>query len=394
MSNEEIQSFKNSIGEFLSINGLLTTNPHRQQAISYLNNPDITNDHEKVLFEISADPHTDPTKPFCNITSMSYYPSEEQIIFSLGSIFRLESVHPQDDGKNRIWIIRMTLSSDKHKRLRNIFEHIKNQYHVEEFNLLSFGKILRKMSKYDEAEKFYRQLLKELPYDHPNIADCHYNLGIVLDEKGDYESSLECHQQSIEIKNQTLKTNNPSIGYSYNSMANVYQKKGDYKLALDYYNKALYIWKKTFGENHPDVAMCFNNLGCLYENERKYAQALECHQNALAIKRAHLPDDHFNLSQTHNNLGTVYGNMSELDLALEHFNISLDIKIKSLPHNHPDIALTYKNIGLIYEMKADYIQAKSFYEKALHIRQLTLPLTHPDITRIERAIRRISLTVK
>jgi tetratricopeptide (TPR) repeat protein len=394
MSNEEIQLFKNSVGEFLSINGFFTGNPHRQQTISYLNNPDITNEHEKVLFEISADPQTDLNKPFCNITSLSYYSSEEQIIFTLGSIFRLESVNQQDDGKDRIWIIRMTLSTDKQKRLKYIFEHIKNQYDVEEFDLLSFGKVLRKMSKYDEAEKFYRQLLKELPYDHPNIVDCHYGLGIVLDEKGDYESSLECHQQSIEIKNQTLKGNDPSIGYSYNSIANVYQKKGEYKRALEYYNKTLSVWKKIFGENHPDVAMCLNNMGCLYENERKYSQALECHQKALAIKKAHLPDDHYNISCTHNNLATVYGNIGQLDLALDHLSISLNIKTKFLPINHPDIALTYKNIALIYEMKGDFIEAKSFYEKAASIRRHILSSTHPDVIRIERNIRRVSFKIK
>ena len=133
MSNEEIQLFKNSVGELLSTNGFFTGNPHRQQTILYLNNPDITNDHEKVLFEILADPQTDLNKPFCNITSLSYYSSEEQIIFTLGSIFRLESVIQQDDGKDRIWIIRMTLTTDKHKRLRDIFEHIKNQYYCRRF---------------------------------------------------------------------------------------------------------------------------------------------------------------------------------------------------------------------------------------------------------------------
>jgi tetratricopeptide (TPR) repeat protein len=391
ISNEEIQLFKNSIGEFLSINGFFSANIHRQQTISYLNNPDITNDHEKVLFEILVDPLIDPTKPFCNITALSYYSSEEQIIFTLGSIFRLDSIHQQDDGKDRIWIIRMRLSNDKNKKFKYLFEQTKNQYNTEEINILSFGKILRKMNKYDEAEKFYRRLLKELPYNHPNIVDCHYGLGIVLDEKGDYESSIEWHQKSIEIKKQILKANNPSIGYSYNSIANVYQKKGDYKHAIEYYTKALNIWKKIFGENHPDVAMCLNNIGCLYENEKKYSEALEYHQKALAIKTIHLSNDHFNLSATHNNLASVYGNTGQLDLALNHFNLSLKIKTKSHPINHPEIALTLKNIGLIYEIKGDFSQAKLFFEKSATIRRHLFSSTHPDVIRIEQDIKRVLL---
>ncbi|CAF1134640.1 unnamed protein product [Rotaria sordida] len=72
-------------------------------------------------------------------------------------------------------------------------------------NFLSLGKISRKVNQFDDAEKFYQRLLKELPYDHSNIVDCYYSLEIIIDEKGDYESSLEWHEKSIEIKKQTPK---------------------------------------------------------------------------------------------------------------------------------------------------------------------------------------------
>ncbi|UJR26371.1 hypothetical protein I4U23_007704 [Adineta vaga] len=394
MSMDEMDLFRNSIDEFLSINGFFITNIHRQQTINYLLNSDLTHDLEKVLFEIYADPQTDSHKPFCNITPFSFFTGEDQILFTLGSIFRLVSIHQQDIENHRIWIIRMKLTTESHKRLKPYFEPMKTQYNTGQMNLLSFGKILRKMQKFDDAEKFYRRLLKELPHDHINIADCHYNLGLVADEKGDYESSLEWHQQAIIIKKQVLKTNDPSLACSYNSIGNTYQKKGDYKRALEYYNKALLVWKKAFGENHPDIAMCLNNMGCIYENEKKYSQALECHQKALAIKNQHLPNDHVNLSATHNNLATVYGCTGQLDSALQHFHSSLKIKYKCLPSNHQDIALSLKNIGLIYEMKGDFLQAKMNYEKAATIRRHVLSSTHPDVVRIEQDIKRVSSKLK
>ncbi|CAF0791846.1 unnamed protein product [Rotaria sp. Silwood1] len=397
ISNDELQLLKNSIGEFILINEFFLTNLHRQQALSYLNNNnnnDITNDYEKVLFEIYIDAYIDSNKPYCNITSFNHFSNEEKVLFTLGSIFRVINIQQQDYGKIKLWFIRMKLSNDKHKRFKILFENIKYQYNIEQMNFLSLGKILRKMTKFDDAEKFYRRLLIELPYDHSNIVDCYYNLGIIMDEKGDYESSLEWHEKSIDIKKQTLKTNNPSIGYSYNSIANVYQKKGDYKRALEYYNKTLSIWKNIFGENHPDVAMCLNNMGCVYENEKKYSEALECHQKALAIKNFHLPSNHLHLSATHNNIATVYGCIGQFDLALEHFNLSLKIKLKSLPINHSDIALTFKNIGLIYEMKNDFSQAKLFYEKAAIIRHHIFPSTHCDVIQIEQDMKRVLMKIK
>ncbi|CAF0751072.1 unnamed protein product [Adineta ricciae] len=394
MSSDEIELFKSSTGEFLSINSYFTTNINRQQTLDYLSHADMTSELEKVLFEISADPNTDPQKPFCNITPFSFFMGEDQILFTLGSIFHLISVHQQEDENQRIWIIRMKLSTNKHKLLKFHLEPLKLLYSTEQMDLLTFGKVLRKMNKFDDAEKFYRRLLKELPSNHINLADCHYGLGLVNDEKGDYESSLEWHQQAIAIRQQTLKTNDPNLACSYNSIANTYQKKGDYRHALEFYNKALSVWKKAYGENHPDVAMCLNNMGCVYENEKKYSQALECHQKALTIKSQHLPDDHINLSATHNNLATVYGCIGQLDSALEHFTKSLNIKYKALSTNHPDIALSLKNIGLVYEMKGDFLQAKTQYEKAATMRRCILPSNHPDVIRIEQDIKRVTSKIQ
>ncbi|CAF1394223.1 unnamed protein product, partial [Rotaria sordida] len=50
-------------------------------------------------------------KPFANITSFSYFPEEEEILFMLGSIFRLISVDRDED---ELWIIRIVLVGDEH----------------------------------------------------------------------------------------------------------------------------------------------------------------------------------------------------------------------------------------------------------------------------------------
>lgn len=391
MKNEELQIFKNSIGEYISMNGFFVADLSLQQSKSNFLNVDSTPDCERVLFEISIDPYIDPRKPYCNITSFSYFSNEEEIIFTLGSIFRLSNIFQTHDKKNPIWVIRMKLSTDKHKRLKFVYENKVNQYNMGQINLLSLGRALRKMNKLDDAEKFYQHVLKDIPNDHPNAADGYYGLGMLLDEKKDYPSSLACHQIAMEIKERTLKINDPSIGYSYNCIGNVFQKNGDFKRALEYYEKALSVWKRIYGENHPDTAMCLNNIACVYENEKKYSEALEFHQKALAIKKLHLQDDDPNLSVTHNNLATLYAHTGQLDLAFEHFNISLKIKLKSLPKKHLDISLAYRNIGLVYEMKGDLAQAKSSFEKAAALHHEILPPAHNDIVQIEKDIARVSV---
>ncbi|CAF4338925.1 unnamed protein product [Rotaria magnacalcarata] len=65
---------------------------------------------EPVLFEITADPHVTTNKPFADISIFSEFNGESEVVFMLGSIFRLDSVRRSSDHK--LWVIQMTLCSE------------------------------------------------------------------------------------------------------------------------------------------------------------------------------------------------------------------------------------------------------------------------------------------
>ncbi|CAF4398726.1 unnamed protein product, partial [Rotaria sordida] len=68
-----------------------------RQALSFLNIPDDATDLEPIIFEIVADPKMVGTKPFADISRHSEFPGESEILFMLGSIFRLNSVEHNDN---------------------------------------------------------------------------------------------------------------------------------------------------------------------------------------------------------------------------------------------------------------------------------------------------------
>jgi tetratricopeptide (TPR) repeat protein len=387
MSNEEIQSLKDSIGEFISFNSFLSTSVDRKQALHFLSASDVSGDLQRVLFEIDADPRIDGVKPFANITSFSYFPREVEVLMMLGSIFRVAHIYLD----NQVWIIQMRLCSDNDHDLKPIFDHMKNELAGGgETNLLSFGIVLRNLGKFDAAEKYYYRLLDELPHDHPDRANCYHALGIVAREKGNYDLSLQWHRKSLELKMGTMESDDPSLAHSHNSIGSVYDAKGDYKQALESYEKALMIWKQAFSENHPKVAMCFNNIGGIYQAEKKYTEALKYHQKALEIRQKCLPTGHPDLGDSYNNIASVHGCLGQYDLALKHLNRSLEISKKSLPPQHPDIAMTLENMGNVYENKGELKEALSYFEKAAVIYRVALPSAHPYIINIKELIRRVS----
>src|ERR1044071_118247 len=103
----------------------------------------------------------------------------------LGSIFCLNQIyHDQSSTHERMSIIRMTLCSDHDNDIKQLYDHMKNEYDREETNLLSLGDVMRQMGKFDLAEKYYRRLLSELPSNDPSLSRLYLHLGWVADVKG------------------------------------------------------------------------------------------------------------------------------------------------------------------------------------------------------------------
>ena len=362
MSKEEIQLLQNSIGEYITMNSYFSTSVNRRQALQFL---DYSSDLEQVLFEIDADPQSRHIKPFADITSYSYFPEEEEILFMLGSIFQIISV---DCDKDELWTVRMVLVSDDHHDSSVILNQMKSEYMGHETNILTYGNILRDMGKLDEAEKYYRRFLDQSSKNFLDIANCYCSLGTVASANGKYDESLQWHLDSLEIKTEKLNSHDPSIASSYNSMAIVYRKKGDYQKALVSYEKALKIWKKSLHKNHPKVAMCLNNIGAVYEDQKNYPKAFEYYKEALNIAKKCEPTEYRVLSAIHNNFGNIYCTLNDYNQALEYYNEGFRLKSKILPNRHPSLATALQNIGMVHEKMGAIEEALVFYTRANSIK--------------------------
>ncbi|CAF3711166.1 unnamed protein product [Adineta steineri] len=383
LSNDELQTLNNSIGGLISMNSFLLAHSNRQKALKHLTESD---ELRGILFEIDADPRLDGIKPF------GYTGQDDEILFMVGSIFRINDIHRQHDGLS---IIRITLCSDNDPQLKLIFKDLKFDTNDNKRKLLSFGDILWRMGKLTEAEKYYQRLLTNLSGDdYYNISECYYALGNIAMEKDNCNLSYEWHEKSLEIKKQTLEEFDPSIADSYSSIADIERKKGNSSQAFESYNKALDIWIKAYDGDHPKIAMCLNNIGCIYGEEKNYIKTLECHEKSLKILKKHFPADHLCLGQAYNNIGSVYRYLGNYELALENYQLSLKIKTKSFSSKHPSIASTFSNIACVYEEMNEFQLALAYYEKAASIYRHNFPPTYPDNVRIIDDIKRISSKLK
>ena len=78
--------------------------------------------------------------------------------------------------------------------------------------------------------------------------------------------------------------NNSKLAVALNNIGLVYDDKADYNNALTYYLQSLKLVEGT-GESKSQLASTLNNIALIYQTQGKYEEALSFHNRALKIKR-------------------------------------------------------------------------------------------------------------
>jgi tetratricopeptide (TPR) repeat protein len=396
MSEEELNRLQQSKGEFISINSFFSTTKCKRTATKFLKHPLDSNNVnlQQVLFIIDADPNVVTSKPFADISSLSEYHGEDEILFMIGCLFRLKNIYRDTD---RIWKIEMKLCSDKENDLKNLFDHMKKEYSIGgdgNVTLLSFADVLLGMGKYELAEKIYRRLNLELSSNDPSLPSVYWSLGMLNKEIGDYDNGIVWFNRALEFYKRKNLRGHVRIGELYNWLGEMYRLKDDNSKALRYFNDAVVLFEAAHDENHSSMGYVYNNMGIVYRKQKNYSVALDFYKKSLAIRCKHLPSNHPDIASSYNNLGNVYLDLQQYDLAMEYHKKALDIYIKSCSAQHPDIAMSYRNIGHIHEKKGQWKQAMDNYQNAAAIYRNSLASDHSDVIQIQEAIKRVSPRLK
>lgn len=195
MTLEELGRLKESIGKLISINSFFSTSISYSRAMDFL---DFSSGLERVLFEIKADPKMSSTKPFADISKESDYPDEAEVLFMIGSIFRLESIAQNE---TKVWIVRMTLSSNEEHGLQQVLMYMKGQIEGGDTTLRTLGKFLWRMGKFELAETYLLRLLKEIESDDPLKSTLYEDLGELAALRGNFDASVHYQQKALRLKN-------------------------------------------------------------------------------------------------------------------------------------------------------------------------------------------------
>jgi tetratricopeptide (TPR) repeat protein len=283
-----LQQLKDNIGAFISMNGFLSTTYNLKIARDIFagteqNRPD----YESVLFEFCIN-ETTMIRTYAEISEHSQYPSEEEVLFSIGSVWRIDAIQLNDD----LWTVKLSSCNDVDSRIIQFFEEL-----PVDSTLIMIGDVLLELGQDTKAENFYWKMLKEPTVNNETRYTLYNKIAMINMEHGKYHAALESFSKAEElisarVINMELQTLQPLYSNSVatsrlqilNNKGLSYQKIGDLDNALQCLMEAL----KVQGEIEPIYkATVYDNLGLIYFQGGQYGKAFENFSEAVKLAQDH-----------------------------------------------------------------------------------------------------------
>ena len=417
LSEDDMKKIRETNGGLIAFTNFLSASKQREVSVRFAlsslrKNPAIVG----ILYVMDINP-VKATTSFASIESVSAVKGEDEVLFSMNSVFRIGDITRTKEHE-RLYQVNLTLTNEDDKDLRKLTNHIRQKNYPTEEPWLRLGFLVKKMGHVDKAKEIFQTLLdqtdcdqdksvicfelaaahcangalkealaiyakqlliqrKLFSLDHIHLAPTYHNIGQVYYDLGDYSKALNYYQKALEIRKKSLPSNHPDLGVSYNNIAGIYEKMDDHKSFLEYSGKALEIGKRSLPSNDPDLAKSYGNIGLRHYNMGDYPKAMEYYKKALEIQKKSLTPYHPDLAMCYNNIAGVHQAVGDNKSALECMEKAHDIRKQSLRPNHPELGMSYNNIGYIYEKTGDYLKAHSYYKIAVDIAKKSLPPNHP-----------------
>ncbi|CAF1278807.1 unnamed protein product [Adineta steineri] len=363
LTNDEINRFKSNISSLISTNGFLSTSQNYDLAIEFaLKKSKRSADIVPALFIIEADTRIDHAI-FADVSSLSVYPEEQEILFDIGCAFKINEVY-FDDEKN-IWIIKMNLTNEGRQIIQTYIKE--NRREMEKGNIvLIFGLLLTEMGQYKQAEIYFENLLSSNTID--DKISIYTNIGRIKYFKGLFDEALKDFKIVYDLQRQQTSKNEIDLARTMNNLGLVYMEQKKYDLAFDYLFEVRKIYKKYSDIDKSLVANTDNVIGVIYTHKCDYENALKYLLRAMKYYEEYLPTiDHPLMATNYNNIGLVYYYIKEYKQSFDYCLKAFNIREKILPKNHPNFGDSCNNLGLIYQKLHEYKQAYDFFQRSLSI---------------------------
>jgi tetratricopeptide (TPR) repeat protein len=222
------------------------------------------------------------------------------------------------------------------------------------FNL---GRVLQNQGKPEGAIAEYRAVIRH----HPDFADAHFYLGIVLcDDKHEYTAAEGEFREAIRLR--------PDDADSHQNLGLCLHHQRDFDAAITEFRAALRI--------DPNYAASHHALGDALDAQGKKDEAIAEFRWAIRLE----PNDHLQ----HFHLGTALANQGKFDEAITELRTTVRVK--------PDYAEAFCNLGKCLLEKGDYAEALQMLRKGHELGSRMADWHYPSASWVAEAEQALALS--
>ncbi|CAF5078712.1 unnamed protein product [Rotaria sp. Silwood1] len=140
----------------------------------------------------------------------------------------------------------MKTTDDDWKQVDEYLITIRKQMEEEYSSTILFICLLwPDIEEFDRVEKYFKTLLKSLPNHHVDVPSFYHQLENIYYAKNDFDTALDYYILGYNLRCQYLSSDHYQIAVPLDNLGIVYEDKQNYDQALEYCKQALAIYEKT-----------------------------------------------------------------------------------------------------------------------------------------------------
>ncbi|CAF3425281.1 unnamed protein product [Rotaria sp. Silwood2] len=398
IGTHELEKLKASIGNMICPNSFFSTTEDCLMAQSFVAG---SSSSECVIFQIdipdsyyqNAVDTSNYICPFLKIENLSQFQSESEVIFSLGALFRIESVE-----KYNMWFVCLKFEDGNDELIKDFYQtdKLENQTYDWQSRCSVEDRILL--------------LTEKFPLSSRNIINIYIKYGVFADVDGlTTAKTLTTYRKGFELLMKCLPDYHYALTIAMQlSIGLLYCNRGERFLAIQFGEEALHVAETYLQIDHECSLICYNYLAVIHQIEDQYTESLSIYEKMLSIAKEHdnssallaiyfdinritcdFGDYEYemvslkkmvelerklgceNLENNYYQFGSYYERQENFTIALYYYKEHFQCLLKK----HAcliDLLRSYSRIGKMYEKYNHYIAALQIYIRVLLAEPITL----------------------
>lgn len=242
--------------------------------------------------------------------------------------------------------------------------------------LLADGDLLAARRLQEESVRCYRKITGPASPEYARVVN---NLGAVMREYGEIQTSIRLHSEALQIfLDLGEEEYSTSIADSFSYLALVARRDSKPERARDLYSQAISYRGLAAGDQmNIGGAQELSSIGVVMKDLGEFDEAEHALRTAVGTLTEILGDDHVRVATAQDNLAQLLSDRADYHEALELFLTARRIFERHLGRRHPEVAWSWFHIAVLRYRQAEYRMAEEAIRECLGIR-LKLFIAHPE----------------